>query len=241
MYVPAGEPLTCTILMHNTGNVGLKTLLMTSPSTCSAGELLPFGPPANCTITVTATQHDFERGYINLTAAGVAAPRPLTGPASITWESHAIVQLIRMGRMNVHPSVPSGTVLSAGVYLLSADCRLQDSEATGGTGYILQSVADNLSCQAACTPVDMLTDTCQHVAAWSCIAGADVTVLYTLENIGNVRLFNTTVWSSVAGNMTCITQSSGMRSSVLEVDVPLLCRCVGYLYMSCVMLINMCV
>jgi hypothetical protein len=138
VYVPAGEQLTCTIFMHNTGNVGLKTLLMTSPSTCSAGELLPFGPPANCTITVTATQQDFEHGHINLTAAGVAAPRPLTGPASITWKSHAIVRLMQMGRMNVHPLVPSGTVLSAGVQLLSADCRFEDGAAPKGSCCILQ-------------------------------------------------------------------------------------------------------
>lgn len=66
-------------------------------------------------------------------------------------------------------------------------------------------------------------------------AGADVTLLYTLDNIGNVRLYDTTVWSSVAGNMSCIT-TYGMPSSILEVDSPLLCRSVVWpVMLSCSM------
>jgi hypothetical protein len=78
----------------------------------------------------------------------------------------------------------------------------------------------------------MLIECYQHGAAWSCIAGADVTLVYTLENIGNVRLVNTTLWSLVAGNMSCMTQF-GMPSSILEVDVPLHCRCVGCSSQDC--------
>lgn len=113
----AGGVLTCPVHLYNTGNVALASSLLTSPASgCRAGLLLPFGPSVDCNVTVTTTQGDFEQGFVNLTVAGIAAPRPLSGPASITWDGHGIVRLnlMKSGRMRAEPDVPTVMASSAG-------------------------------------------------------------------------------------------------------------------------------
>lgn len=111
----AGDTLSCPVHLYNTGNVALVSSLITSPTSgCKAGLLLPFGPPADCNITVMTTQGDFEQGFVNLTVAGIAAPRPLSGPASFTWDGYGIVRLKQFGRMSAEPAGLTVTVTSAG-------------------------------------------------------------------------------------------------------------------------------
>jgi uncharacterized repeat protein (TIGR01451 family) len=62
-----------------------------------------------------------------------------------------------------------------------------------------------------------------HCESYS--AGEAVTVTYTLENTGNVRLYSVNVTDTAAGQLNCINDT-GASATMLAVGAKATCRCV---------------
>jgi len=112
----AGELLTCPIMLTNVGNVALQTIaLMTPASACTAPLLEPNGPPHTCSVSIIATQDDFENKAVVVYLAGVAAPQTAHRfMPSITWNGSAVVGLTSIGRLHVDAVANPMVVTAAG-------------------------------------------------------------------------------------------------------------------------------
>ena len=69
-YSAVGQSLTYTIVLSNTGNVTLTSILVTDPLTGLSRSVSSLAPGASNTITenYTITQDDLNRGYVDNTA-----------------------------------------------------------------------------------------------------------------------------------------------------------------------------
>jgi hypothetical protein len=78
--VCAGDELSCVMTVNNTGTVGIDSLAAENTACADLPTLAP-GESANCTVTLTAQQNDFDAWDAAYTSAGTSTAPLVLGVA----------------------------------------------------------------------------------------------------------------------------------------------------------------
>jgi hypothetical protein len=107
--------LVVPIELRNTGNVGLLSINLKSPSVaCSVPLLEPGAAPYSCVVSVPSTLADFEAGLMDLAVLAEATPRGVGGPTSVTGQAALAVTLVKTYTLYVEAAATPTTVTNAG-------------------------------------------------------------------------------------------------------------------------------
>nr|WP_246292706.1 DUF11 domain-containing protein [Naumannella cuiyingiana] len=116
--VAAGDQVTYTFTVTNTGNVTLTDVALTDPLiadlVCTAPSLAPTDPPLTCTGSYTVTPADVDRGQIDNTATASGQPPSgdrIEGSGSATVPTDPAAPAVTLDKFS---DVPQGTQVAVG-------------------------------------------------------------------------------------------------------------------------------
>ncbi|MEV6120737.1 DUF11 domain-containing protein, partial [Streptomyces sp. NPDC052077] len=191
----AGQKITYSFLLTNTGNVDLTDPGVTETSfsgtgtppaiECPAGPLA-VGATLTCTATYTATQADLDAGSIRNTAAGHGTPpdeaAPITSPpdsATVRVTPEPSLTVVKSARSSspdelvVDEEITYSFVVTNNGNVTIEDVRIQEAEFTGsGTPPVVDCPAE---AAAALAPGDQLTCTATYTVTQADVDEGSIT------------------------------------------------------------------
>ncbi|WP_426564988.1 DUF7507 domain-containing protein [Angustibacter sp. McL0619] len=173
----AGQPITYTFTVVNTGNVTVDSLAIADPPlrganapNCAPTSIAP-GATSTCTATYSTTQADIDNGTIRNTAVAEGLD-PAGGPVS-SPQASATVDVVQSGGLELVKSASSGGPVAGAGASIAYEFALTN---TGNVSLTSLSIADSLAAPAGpALTVTCPTDALAPGSTASCTASYTVT------------------------------------------------------------------
>ena len=201
-YSAAGDLITYTIVVRNTGNVTLTNILVTDPVTGLNQTISSLGPGSSrsYTTTHTVTQNDLNTGYFDNTARASSTYSGNT----LTDSDNVRVNALQNGELTITKSVLETSFTSAGE-ILHYTITVTNTGNVSLTDVVVSDPNTIVTCAAI--PTTMAPD-----ATFSCTAVHTVTA----DDIAEGRINNTATATGLAPDRSTVTDMSNTVTILLN-------------------------